>query len=224
MLKRLIEYYDRMPLENGVQFYSGWNSGYLSKAILQNDGIIKTSYEKQDNTQKPLSISIITALILISLTMVMFTIFFILLGIRGVISLIGFMILGYCITFIMHYINDFVRCSAASLRFRAAKQMVVKAYKKSCIIPTLEEAREFSYYTKQSTMYSDIFLILILLVLGIGLIMFDFMFLILGASILCLLDVSGALLVFETFSLRKPSDLELETAIAALQVLEDNEF
>ena len=112
-------------------------------------------------------------------------------------------------------------------RFEAASNMVTNAYNDLKRVPTLEEVRKYSRFSKispyQKILDANLLILLVLLdILFIGPInVFYYFIFMLGVMVICLLTINGFKLWFlQIFFTNKPTDLELKVAIQGLRELE----
>lgn len=115
-------------------------------------------------------------------------------------------------------------------KFVSASHMATNAYNKLQRIPTIEEAKNFSRFSKHSTLsytfassLSHIFVFTILLITS-TLSIWELIFLCLTPIAMILLSFAGGLNFLQALVTTKPSDKDLEVAIEGIKVFEENVF
>lgn len=222
-----MDYYGE-AFEDGIQFCSKRNKDCVAKATVRNDGSIETSYERQGGS-KYNYISLIVTGILLVLTLAVSAIIgigfhFTLTQLLGLINV--FLSISMLYIFIRDFEKTLINPKHASLfRFNAAKVMAYKAIGKYQRVPTYEELKSLSYIEWIGN--SDCITLTILFVMYIGICLtlsIQVYIILLGMLVLSFALLLGFFRFTQLFTTRKPTDRELEVAIAALQVWYDNEY
>ena len=216
---------------DGIEFYSKRNKGYIAKATLVEDGTIVTSYAKKkeiSSEKKSFAQNLAMWAGIVTLAVV-FT--FAIMGISYLLKLEGrrqFGFMWFTIS-VFGLIAFVVRTTKkrrtpegrSTYRFHSAEHMAINAMKKLQRVPTLEEIKQFSRFengcgSNGTAIMTFNYLWLafcITFLQGISYIVIAP----LGLCVIMILYLLSGLNFLQYLSTIKPTDKELEVAVAGIQ-------